>query len=351
MRRIRLISQYVTAACIFAALTAASAQAASAVVIRNEDGPLATDESSIEASSSNLVFATRAGNVECDRSVLLAQLETNQQKKDKLSFFDGFSAGSEAEGECPTTTGLGPVRMSFEGFPWKIEVSKTTVTSKAKEILAITPGGSGITCDYNGKGLKGSFTSGASPMEIILAPVKFKGAKGNNVGCPKEGTLTGTYAMQTGGARPVCAEDAPCPNQPFPWIEIRGPAAPPVESAFCPLPGPPPSPCRLKVYYSGPAGSVVEIRNHEIAKEGAWFEIAPFKAAPECEVPFFFFEVGTSLEAVAGKNMCEVVINLRKPAPAARVFGQYKPEFVVTKEAGNATLGMKRFGQGVPYTP
>lgn len=157
----------------------------------------------IAASSTNLVFATAAGNLECSSNLLAGTLSTNERSSDAGAFTTESSAGHEAENACKTTMPFGPALITSSAFPWA-----ATFTTKGTDAITGTkkvtfsahfPDAGNITCVFESSKLDSTFGVGG-PLELSMANQLFKRSKkGSNAACPVEGELSGTFALTSEG--------------------------------------------------------------------------------------------------------------------------------------------------------
>ena len=93
----------------------------------------------IKAESTNLIFETSVGNLECTNNVIEGTVGNNDSKKDKGSIEHEESTGNEAGGLCKTTTPLGPTSIAVEHLPWEdIFTSKGVNEAKGKKITFVS---------------------------------------------------------------------------------------------------------------------------------------------------------------------------------------------------------------------
>jgi hypothetical protein len=152
--------------------------------------------------SSNWVFTTSAGNIECTATAT-GSLTVNNSSKTKATFSLFTYEGPESGGACKTTTAFG--RAEVTGCPaskafveltnklQKIEKGEKTLCFKAT-----FPAAGGISCQYEATKIKSTFNSGG-PEEVKTVAQKYKRAKVSNAACPKEGTLSYTSNLTSGG--------------------------------------------------------------------------------------------------------------------------------------------------------
>src|SRR5664280_2259205 len=107
MKRMRIMGLSLVAVFAMSALVAGSASAATTLKLSTTGKGLLPAGANLVASSSDLVFVTSAGNLECSSNVLTGTLTTNSASKDKGSITAESSTGEEGGGACHTTTVLG----------------------------------------------------------------------------------------------------------------------------------------------------------------------------------------------------------------------------------------------------
>ena len=173
--------------------------AASGLTLKTAKGPVASGQE-IKATSTNLIFETSVGNLECTKNVIAGPAGTNGTKKDKGQITSEESTGTEPEGKCKTTTPLGATSIAVEHLPWEdIFTSKGVNEAKGKKITFVSSFSGGIKCTFEAAKVKSTFTIGG-PVVIHTVKQKFKGnKKANNAACPKEGTLSGEWSVTSGG--------------------------------------------------------------------------------------------------------------------------------------------------------
>jgi hypothetical protein len=198
MKRIALLGLAVVA--LFAmSVTVASAKKAGLKLhtAKIEELPAGAE---IVGFSSNLVFKTEKGNLECTESELKGKLEVNNETKDKGKIESDREEGAEAEKLCKS--GLGPVKIEVKKLPWSEEFGSTgKEQTKGKKITfkGTFPGLGGISCIYETSTVKGVNTT-TGQAKVTVTNQKFKSNKSeSNAACPKEGTLSGEFAFSSGG--------------------------------------------------------------------------------------------------------------------------------------------------------
>ncbi|MGA2319551.1 MAG: hypothetical protein ABSG95_02255 [Solirubrobacteraceae bacterium] len=198
----------ITAFCLTAifatsALVLANASAkAKVLVLKTAKGPLAKG-AEVKASSSNLIFVTSAGNLECTSNVLTSVLETNEAKKDKAKVTEEQSTGQEEGGACKTSGGLGRDLIVAGDLPWPTEFTTTgqdTIKGTGKVQFASTfPAAGDMKCIFESAKVASTFKV-PGLAELTTSKQLFKlEAKKSSKACPKTGRLSGTFAVTSAG--------------------------------------------------------------------------------------------------------------------------------------------------------
>ena len=165
--RIKMMGLTVVAIFAISAVVASAASASTVLTLKTAKGAL-TSGSEIKSSSSNLVFVTSAGNLECSSNVLTGTVSVNGAKKDIGSITEEQSTGSEpTPGACHTTTPLGEALIVASGFPWKAEfLSNGKVSIKGNKKVAFTstfPAAGGAKCTFEAGKVAATFTAKNRP--------------------------------------------------------------------------------------------------------------------------------------------------------------------------------------------
>jgi len=195
------------------AVAASAASAATTLTLKTSSGPLkAGDE--IKSSSSDLVFVTGAGNLECSSNVLTGTVSTNGAKKDigSITAESSTGTGEKTAGACHTTTPLGEAVIVSSGFPWKAEFLSTgKVSIKGNKKVAFTstfPAAGNAKCTFESGKVAATFTakkpakgkSETGPLNLSTSNQLFKlNKKISNAACPTSGKLTGTFTTTSAG--------------------------------------------------------------------------------------------------------------------------------------------------------
>ncbi len=205
MRRISTMALCLTAALAIFAVAASGASAKSILIAKTAKGPVKAGQE-LQAFSSNLVFATSGGNLECTSNTLKGVVETNEAPKDKGKITQESSTGEESFGSehnlCRTTTVLGPVKIKANGFPWPTEFT-TKGTNKVKGTKKVAFEGdfveTGVNCNYEAGKVASTFKIGG-PAELVTKNQLFKlNKKTSNPLCPTEGRLSGSFSVTSAG--------------------------------------------------------------------------------------------------------------------------------------------------------
>jgi hypothetical protein len=209
MRRIRIIGVCLVAVLALGAVTAFSASAAEKAVVKlsTTGKGLLGAGAELRGSSSNLIFVTNAGTLECSSNVLTGTLANNSATKDKGSFTSESSTGELSfEGKkelCKTSGILGAVEIESKNFPWPVEFTtkgtgKLKGTKKVSFQSTFVESGS-IKCTFEAGKVAITHTTSGN-LEIKTSSQLFKiNKKTSNAACPKEGHLTGTFTVTSGG--------------------------------------------------------------------------------------------------------------------------------------------------------
>jgi len=178
----------------------AGAKGPSLLTLKTAKGELAVGQE-VVADSTNLVFETSSGNLECSSNILKGKLAKNNSKKDEGPIESESSTGNEPGGLCKTTTPLGATEIKTSNLPWSTVLSSKGVDEvKGKKVsfTSVFPN-SGATCVFEAAKVKSTFTPGG-PVTIVTSKQKFKlNKKASTPVCPKEGTLSGTFTGTSNG--------------------------------------------------------------------------------------------------------------------------------------------------------
>ena len=178
----------------------AGASGPSVLKLKTAKGELTAGQE-VVADSTNLIFETSVGNLECSSNILKGKLAKNNSKKDEGPIESESSTGNEPGGLCKTTTPLGATEIKTSNLPWStVLTSKGIDEVKGKKVsfTSVFPT-SGATCVFEAAKVKSTFTPGG-PVTIVTSKQKFKlNKKASTPACPKEGTLSGTFTGTSGG--------------------------------------------------------------------------------------------------------------------------------------------------------
>ena len=106
MKRLSVVGLLIAALCLMIAGTATAAKKPTNLTLSTAKGPLAAG-APVKAESTNLIFETSAGNLECSSNVIEGTVGNNGAKKDNGSITKEESKGGEPGGLCKTTTPFG----------------------------------------------------------------------------------------------------------------------------------------------------------------------------------------------------------------------------------------------------
>jgi hypothetical protein len=205
MKRMRMMGLCLVAVFAIAAIGASAASAKKVLSLSTAAGELKAGDT-VSTFSSNLIFETVAGNLECEENELIGTINGNNEVKIKGSVTEEISKGSYLgiPGACKTSA-TGPVFITSSGFPWPIEFTtkglgkvkgskKVTFTST---FLAIEPPNK---CTFEASTIKDSFNISETkePVTITTTKQKFKHNKKapeQTTLCPAEGVLSGTFSV------------------------------------------------------------------------------------------------------------------------------------------------------------
>ena len=186
-----------------AAFAVLPAMAAAATVTLHAGGVELPAGSPLVGESSNLVFKTAVGNLECSSNVISGELTSNKKTTIAGSIETGSFTGLEGGGACHTTTPLGPALITASGLPWPLTFkSNGTSTVKGTSAIVFTAffPGAGVTCVYKATKLAATFAFNEAPMIDTVTGQVFKWVKAeSNPLCPTEGELSGEFAVTSGG--------------------------------------------------------------------------------------------------------------------------------------------------------
>jgi hypothetical protein len=184
------------------AIAASGASAKSLLTLKTGAGAL-VEGSPIKASSSDMVFVTAAGNLECTSNVLEGTMTTNKGAKDKGVVTSESSTGALEGGACNTTTPFGPAVLTSGNFNWPIEFSTKATNAlkgtKKVKFTSVFPLAEGAQCTFESAKVSSTFNVGG-PITLTTTNQSFKiNKKFSNPACPKEGLLSGHFSLTSSG--------------------------------------------------------------------------------------------------------------------------------------------------------
>jgi hypothetical protein len=204
MQRMRITGVCLVAMFAMSAVFASGASATKLHLKTVGKGDLkAGDE--IKAFSSDLIFHTVAGDLECTKNTLTGTALTGPGAKVKGTITEEQSEGEIGFGTACKTSALGPAMIVSSGFNWPIEFKKSgTIQIKGTKAVTFKSTFIGVektpSCEFEAKKLASSFnTSGAVTITTTGQTFKKSKSKENSGLCPASGTLTGTFNMTSGG--------------------------------------------------------------------------------------------------------------------------------------------------------
>jgi hypothetical protein len=211
MKRMKIFGLSIVAVFAMSAVVASAASAKIVLTLKTSSGTLKAGDP-IKADSSNLIFVTSAGNLECSENELTGTVTTNGEVKDKGSIAAEKSTGAEGGGACKTTTPLGPALIASSKLPWSLELlasGKGKVKGKKVTFTSTFPAAGGAQCAFEASTVNTTFprlkpkkgeklTFG--PLILTTTAQKFKlNKKTSNAACPTEGKLSGEFSMTSAG--------------------------------------------------------------------------------------------------------------------------------------------------------
>jgi len=202
MKRMRIMGLCLVDVFAVTAAFAGSASAKTVLTLKTKAGPLAPG-AQLVAESGNLVFVTTTGNLECSSNVLTGTITTNASTKDKGTVTKEESTGLEGGGACKTTTGLGPATIVSSGFPWPIEYKTKGASSlKGTKKVVFTStfvDAGGAKCTYEASKVASTINTTGVVTQTTTNQVFKANKKTSNAACPKEGKLSGSFKLFSGG--------------------------------------------------------------------------------------------------------------------------------------------------------
>ncbi len=184
MKRIRVMGLCLLAS-FAASIVVASPAWASELVLSTKSG-LLTNGSELKATSSNTIFVTSAGNVECTSVVLTGSLNNNSASKLTASLTEAALTGEEPGKLCKSTAPFGPAQATAEDLPWSVSfTTKGAVDIKGHvRIDFVYPNAGSVACIFEAKTVKASANVDGAPITITITKQVFKLSKGSNPGVP-----------------------------------------------------------------------------------------------------------------------------------------------------------------------
>jgi hypothetical protein len=212
MKRIMILALSVVAALAMMVSIASAEGTGPKVTLRTAKGALVKGQN-IVASSSNLVFTTSAGNLECSSNIITGFVKTNTREKPSGEITKEESTGNEVVGAktnlCKTTTPFGPAEIIPGNLNWKIKFTNKGVVqinsnkgNKTVSFTSIFPAAGGATCTFQSKKVLSSFPVSTSPVPLVITTSNqiFKLNKEiSTEGCPVEGKLNGSFSTTSNG--------------------------------------------------------------------------------------------------------------------------------------------------------
>jgi hypothetical protein len=175
------------------------------VTLRTAKGALVKG-SKISAFSSNLVFSTSAGNLECTENTLNGFMKTNTKEKPSGEITEEKSTGTGG-GLCETTTPFGKAAIESQNLSWKIKLTNAGVVQinsshgdKTVTFESTFPS-AGAHCAFASKKVLAKFPVSKTPVPWVITTTNqvFKLKAGSTPGCPTEGKLNGTFSTTSSG--------------------------------------------------------------------------------------------------------------------------------------------------------
>ena len=179
----------------------AGAKGPSNLTLKTAKGELAAG-AEVVAESTDLIFETSVGKPRMHQQHPEGDAVEEQLQEGRRGDRQRASTGGEPGGLCKTTTPLGPTEITTSNLPWsdRPEHQRHRRSQGQEGQLHLDfPNEGGLKCTFEASKVKSTFTIGG-PVVIHTAKQKFKAnKKTSGAGCPKEGTLTGTFKGTSGG--------------------------------------------------------------------------------------------------------------------------------------------------------
>jgi hypothetical protein len=208
MKRIMVMGLAIVAAFAMMVGSAAAEGTGPKTFLRTAKGLLVKNDV-LKAFSSNLVFNTTGGNLECSSNILEGPMKTNGKEKPSGTITNEESTGNEAGNLCKTTTPFGPAEIATSNKPWKIKfitssavVQVSTGLGTKKVIFTSTfPAAGGAKCIFQTKKVLSKYNEPATPAPLVITTTGqvFKLETGSTSGCPTEGHLDGSFSVTHNG--------------------------------------------------------------------------------------------------------------------------------------------------------
>ncbi len=217
MKRTRVMGLCLLAS-FAASIAIASPAWASELTLLTKSGPLPSG-AELQATSSNTVFESTGGNVECSSVVLTGTLGNNSASKLTATLTEASLTGTEPGKQCKTTSS-GPALVTAEGLPWSVSITtKGAVEVKGHLRLTFDFTSLGVVCAYEAKTLKASANINNEPVTITVTKQVFKSSKTNLKECPPTAIASGTLTLTSKGEA-VFTESGPHPKEAAKVFEV-----------------------------------------------------------------------------------------------------------------------------------
>ena len=137
MKRLSSVGLSLAALCLMIAGTA-FAKGPTNLTLKTAKGALATGQE-IKAESTNLIFETSVGNLECTKNVIAGPAGNNGSKKDKGRSPRGIDRKRSRAGCAKPPRRSAPTSIAVEHLPWEdIFTSKGVNEAKGKKITFVS---------------------------------------------------------------------------------------------------------------------------------------------------------------------------------------------------------------------